>query len=104
MCCADKPGIPEENIFPISAATGKGLEPLVRAVRRVLNELGEHKIKYSTDALNIQEVRSSSRSSSSWGRSLCLIPCLGSGLAMVLLLAPHCRALALPTFHLPQPL
>lgn len=49
-------GVPKENIFPISAVTGKGVEDLVRATRRVLKAMGDHALEYSTDALNIQEV------------------------------------------------
>jgi len=49
-------GVPEESIFAMSAATGKGVEPVVRAARRALEALGPKEIAYTTDALNIQEV------------------------------------------------
>lgn len=49
-------GIPRDVIFPISAVTGKGVTELVRATQRMLEELGEKPLEYSTDALNIREV------------------------------------------------
>lgn len=55
-------GIPEDAIFPISAVTGKGVTELVRATRRMLQALGEAELEYSTDALNIREVRRRLRS------------------------------------------
>ncbi|KXZ51499.1 hypothetical protein GPECTOR_12g462 [Gonium pectorale] len=48
----DELGVPADRIFPLSAATGAGVTPLVRAVRALLDELGPQPLAYETNALN----------------------------------------------------
>ncbi|GLC56716.1 hypothetical protein PLESTB_001138100 [Pleodorina starrii] len=45
-------GLPAERVFAVSAATGRGVTELVRAVRAVLDELGPAPLEYETNALN----------------------------------------------------
>ena len=45
-------GVPAENIFSISAATGQGVLDLVRKVRQVVDDLGPPEQIYETNAVN----------------------------------------------------
>ena len=45
-------GVPVENIFAISAATGQGVLDLVRKVRQVVDDLGPPEQIYETNAVN----------------------------------------------------
>jgi hypothetical protein len=54
----DEEGLPEDALFPISAATGRGVREVVHAVRRVLAELGPVSAEAAAEveALNLTEV------------------------------------------------
>jgi len=45
-------GVPPENVFAISAATGQGVLELVRRVRQVVDDLGPPEQIYETKAVN----------------------------------------------------
>eukprot|EP00877_Chromochloris_zofingiensis_P006026 jgi/Chrzof1/1677/Cz10g16250.t1 len=52
----EEEGVDPAHIFPISAVTGRGVTDLVRAVRKVVDELGPAAIAMETDALNRTEL------------------------------------------------
>ncbi|KAG2484430.1 hypothetical protein HYH03_016740 [Edaphochlamys debaryana] len=49
-------GVPADRIFAVSAATGRGVTELVRAVRGVLDELGPATLEKETNAQNLTAI------------------------------------------------
>ena len=52
----EEEGLTADQVFPISAATGRGVRELVRGVRQMLVELGPAEITLETEALNLTKV------------------------------------------------